>query len=95
LLLQAIGKQEDALREADKALEFERTSTGMLRKSSILLEMGRMDEAIAVLSSGSRDMPQNLDIALELEAVVYRLGRKGGPGASRSSRTWGRGRGSQ
>lgn len=76
LLLQAIGKQEDALREADKALEFERSSAGVLRKSSILLEMGRMEEGIAVLSRGIRDMPQDLDLALELEAVVYRLGRK-------------------
>jgi tetratricopeptide (TPR) repeat protein len=76
LLLQAIGRQEEALREAEKALEFERTPAGFLRKSSILLEMGRMEEAIAVLSKGIRDMPQDEDIALELEAVVYRLGRK-------------------
>ncbi|HUL38972.1 MAG TPA: tetratricopeptide repeat protein [Methanomassiliicoccales archaeon] len=76
LLLQAIGRQEDALREADKALEFERSPNGLLRKSSILLEMGRMEEAIAVLSKGIRDMPQEADIALELEAVVYRLGRR-------------------
>jgi|GEM_PF-1645883 len=75
-LLQVIGKQEEALREADKALEFERTSSGVLRKSSILLEMGRMEEAIAVLSKGLRDTPHDVDIGLELEAVVYRLGRK-------------------
>ena len=76
LLLQAIGRQEEALREAEKALSFERTPAGMLRKSSILLEMGRMEEAIAVLSKGLKDFPQDEYLALELEAIVFRLGRK-------------------
>jgi tetratricopeptide (TPR) repeat protein len=76
LLLQAIGRQEEALREAEKALEFERAPAGLLRQSSILLEKGRLEEAIAVLSKGVRDFPKDEDIALELEAIVYRLGRK-------------------
>jgi len=76
LLLQAVGRQEEALREAEKALEFERAPAGSLRQSSILLDMGRLEEALAVLSNGVRDFPQDEDIALELEAVVYRLGRK-------------------
>ena len=77
LLLQAIGRHEEALREADRALSFEpRSTAAALWKASILMEMGRVEEAIPVLSSGLRETPADERFALELESITYRLGRK-------------------
>jgi tetratricopeptide (TPR) repeat protein len=76
LLLQATGKLEEALKEAELALSFERAPEGVLRKASILLELGRLEEAIACLGQGLREAPRDEDLALELDACVYRLGRR-------------------
>ncbi|MCU0861305.1 MAG: tetratricopeptide repeat protein [Methanomassiliicoccales archaeon] len=77
LLLQALGRFEEALREADRALEIEpRSAAAALRKASILMDMGRLEEAVPPLTSALKGSPAPADAALELEAISYRMGRR-------------------
>ncbi|HVO78221.1 MAG TPA: tetratricopeptide repeat protein [Methanomassiliicoccales archaeon] len=77
LLLQAIGKPEEALREIERCLSFEpRAPEAFVRKASILMDLGRIEEAIATLTEAVLDNVRNEAIVLDLEALTERLGRR-------------------
>ncbi len=77
LLLQAIGKSEEALREVGRCLSFEpRSSEAFVRKASILMDLGRIEEAIATLTEAVLDNVRSEEILLDLEALTERIGRK-------------------
>ena len=77
LLLQAIGKSEEALREVERCLSFEpRSSEAFVRKASILMDEGRIEEAIATLTEAVLNNVRTEEVLLDLEALTERLGRK-------------------
>ncbi|MGD1060828.1 MAG: tetratricopeptide repeat protein [Methanomassiliicoccales archaeon] len=77
LLLQAIGKPEEALREVERCMSFEpRSAEAFVRKASIMMDMGRIEEAIATLTEAVLDNVRAEEVLLDLEALTERIGRK-------------------
>jgi tetratricopeptide (TPR) repeat protein len=73
VLLEAFGRLDRALQEADKCLDLG-CSGAHLRKAAILLKLGRVEEAMVTLKDGIRQGDE--DLALDLEAITYRMGRR-------------------
>jgi tetratricopeptide (TPR) repeat protein len=77
ILLEAIGEFEGAVREADRCAAAEASSPeAYRRKAAALLDLGRIEEAMAALSDGLREFPRDNDLLLDLEALTFRMGQK-------------------
>ncbi|MEM0448479.1 MAG: tetratricopeptide repeat protein [Methanomassiliicoccales archaeon] len=77
LLMQALGRYEEALSEVERALTFDRNNVWALRrKASLLLDLGRLEEAVSLLTAAMREKNTSIELALELEAIGHRLGKK-------------------
>ncbi|HTY47442.1 MAG TPA: tetratricopeptide repeat protein [Methanomassiliicoccales archaeon] len=77
ILLQAAGEFEGALREAERCMSFEpRAPEAFVRKASILMDLGRIEEAIATLTAAVMEGARTEEVLLDLEALTNKLGRK-------------------
>jgi tetratricopeptide (TPR) repeat protein len=77
LLLRASGNLEGALRELNKCIDMEPgIPDAYLQQAGVLLEFGRLEEALVALKEGIREDPHNNNLLLDLEALTYRMGRK-------------------
>jgi len=77
ILLRAAGELEQSLGELEKCGELESgIPVVYLHQAGLLLELGRLEEALVALKEGVREDPRNADIMLDLEALTYRMGRK-------------------
>ncbi len=76
LLLRASGESEGALGELGKCVDMEPgIPDAYLYQAGILLELGRLEEALVALKEGVREEPRNNELLLDLEALTYRMGR--------------------
>lgn len=77
LLLRASGELSRSLDELVKCVELESSMTeAYLQQAGLLLDMGRLEEALVALKEGVRGDPRSASILLDLEALTYRMGKK-------------------
>lgn len=77
IVLQAMGDLDAALREAERCTAFEpRDPEAFVRKASVLMDLGRIEEAIATLTIAMVEKARSDEVVLDLEALMYRIGRK-------------------
>jgi tetratricopeptide (TPR) repeat protein len=77
ILLRAMGKPEQALVEIEKCLKIEPLTPEAHRlRGELLLDLGRLEEALVSIKESVREIPGDIFNLLDLEAITYRLGRK-------------------